>query len=191
MFGNNDTQGSSNPFSGSSSGASDPQTPNVDDLLPANFPDEEQQVEPVAPLVDPVAPTQDDNQADANATATSDQPVEPISQDTSTDQTAPVSETESQTSVATPVASASTDDLITIKQQALEQLSPLVGHLDQSPEDRFKTNMMLIQASDNSSLIKDAYEAAQQIPDEKVRAQALLDVVNEINYFNQLNSKQQ
>ena len=45
--------------------------------------------------------------------------------------------------------------------------------------------MMLIQASDNSSLIKDAYAAANEIPDEKVRAQALLDVVNEINYFTQ------
>jgi hypothetical protein len=43
----------------------------------------------------------------------------------------------------------------------------------------------MIQASDNESLIKTAYEAAQQITDEKVRAQALLDVVNEINYFTQ------
>jgi len=78
-----------------------------------------------------------------------------------------------------------TDDLLDIKQQALQQLSPLVDHLDQSPEDRFRTTMMMIQASDNSSLIKDAYEAAGQITDEKIRAQALLDIVNEINYFTQ------
>ena len=45
--------------------------------------------------------------------------------------------------------------------------------------------MMMIQASDNQDLLKDAYEAAQQIEDEKTRAQALLDVVNEINYFTQ------
>src|SRR5689334_5684162 len=32
-----------------------------------------------------------------------------------------------------------TDDLLEIKQQALQQLSPLVGHLDQSPEDKFRT----------------------------------------------------
>jgi hypothetical protein len=43
----------------------------------------------------------------------------------------------------------------------------------------------LIQASDNSALIKEAYQAANQIADEKARAQALLDVVNEINYFTQ------
>jgi len=78
-----------------------------------------------------------------------------------------------------------THDLIDIKQQALSQLSPLVGHLEQSPEDKFRTTMMMIQASDDQSLIQQAYDAAQQIPDEKVRAQALLDIVNEINYFTQ------
>ena len=45
--------------------------------------------------------------------------------------------------------------------------------------------MMLIQASDNADLVPEAYEAANQITDEKARAQALLDVVNEINYFTQ------
>ncbi len=78
-----------------------------------------------------------------------------------------------------------TDDLLTIKQQALHQLSPLVGHLNQTPEEKFRTLMMMIQASDDQSKLKEAYEIAQQIPDEKVRAQALLDVVNEINYFTQ------
>jgi hypothetical protein len=56
---------------------------------------------------------------------------------------------------------------------------------DQSPEEKFKTTMMLIQASDNAELIQDAYDAANKIQDEKVRARALLDVVNEINYFTQ------
>jgi hypothetical protein len=81
-------------------------------------------------------------------------------------------------------ASVSTgDDLISIKQEALHQLKPLVGHLDQTPEEKFRTTMMMIQASDDQSLIGEAYEAAKGISDEKVRAQALLDVVNEINYF--------
>jgi hypothetical protein len=81
------------------------------------------------------------------------------------------------------------DELIKLKQQALQDLAPLVDHLEQSNEEKFKTTMMLIQASDNSDLIPDAYEAANKIEDEKVRAQALLDVVNEINYFTQQNSK--
>ena len=86
-------------------------------------------------------------------------------------------------SVGAPVGDS--DDLLQIKQQALQQLSPLVGHLDQSPEDKFRTTMMMIQASDNQALIKEAYEAANAIQDEKARAQALLDIVNEINYFTQ------
>ncbi len=77
------------------------------------------------------------------------------------------------------------DDLLGIKQEALQALSPLVGHLDQAPEEKFRTTMMMIQASDDQTLLRQAYDAAKQIEDEKVRAQALLDVVNEINYFTQ------
>jgi hypothetical protein len=83
---------------------------------------------------------------------------------------------------STPIVS---DDLMDIKQKALSQLSPLVGHLDQTPEEKFRTTMMMIQASDNQDLVKDAYAAAQEITDEKAKAQALLDIVNEINYFTQ------
>ena len=83
------------------------------------------------------------------------------------------------------VSSPPADQLTGLKQQALHDLTPLVNHLDQTPEEKFKTTMMLIQASDNASLVKDAYAAAQQIKDDKARAQALIDVVNEINYFTQ------
>lgn len=75
--------------------------------------------------------------------------------------------------------------LLDIKQSALQQLTPLIGHLDQTPEEKFRTTMMMIQASDNQDLIKEAYAAAQAISDEKTKAQALLDIVNEINYFTQ------
>lgn len=77
------------------------------------------------------------------------------------------------------------NDLLDLKQNALQELSPLLGHLDQTPEEKFRTTMMMIQASDDQSLLQAAYEAAHQIDDEKIRAQALLDVVNEINYFTQ------
>jgi hypothetical protein len=82
-------------------------------------------------------------------------------------------------------ADADGHDLLAIKQEALQQLSPLVDHLDQSPEERFQTTMMMIQASDDQSLIQAAFAAAKQITDDKTRAQALLDVINEINYFTQ------
>ncbi|HEY5550235.1 MAG TPA: hypothetical protein VIK37_03520 [Candidatus Saccharimonadales bacterium] len=83
------------------------------------------------------------------------------------------------------------DELIDIKQQALHSLAPLVNQLEQTPEEKFKTTMMLIQASDNAALIKDAHDAANAITDEKNRAQALLDVVNEINYFTQHHNSEQ
>lgn len=77
------------------------------------------------------------------------------------------------------------NNLIDLKQKALSELNPLVEHLDQNNEEKFNTLMMMIQASDDQSLIQQAYEVAQKITDEKARAQALLDVVNEINYFTQ------
>ena len=74
-------------------------------------------------------------------------------------------------------------NLLDIKKQALQQLQPLVDRLDLNPEEKFNTTMMMIQASDDQSLINKAFDAAQQITDEKDKAQALLDIVNEINYF--------
>ncbi|HJP96837.1 MAG TPA: hypothetical protein VJ843_05720 [Candidatus Saccharimonadales bacterium] len=79
----------------------------------------------------------------------------------------------------------SADDLLRIKQEALSELAPMVDHLDQKPEEKFRTTMMMIQATDNDKLIPAAYAAAKEIADDKVRAQAYLDIVNEINYFTQ------
>ncbi len=126
---------------------------------------------------------------DDNSTQGSQTPAEVIAPDSAT-KTSPIPASSIHT--ATPQTSAATNsahDLIDIKQQALSQLSPLVGHLEQSPEDKFRTTMMMIQASDDQSLIQQAYDAAQQIQDEKIKAQALLDIVNEINYFTQHNSQ--
>lgn len=77
------------------------------------------------------------------------------------------------------------DGLLDIKKEALMELSPLVNQLDQSADEKFQTLMMMIQASDNKSLVPQAFEAAKTISDDKKRARALLDVVNEINYFTQ------
>lgn len=81
------------------------------------------------------------------------------------------------------------DGLLAIKQQALAQLSPLVDKLDQTPEEKFRLTMTMIQASDDHSLIKTAYDAAQKISDEKIRAESLLSIVNEVNYFSQKATK--
>lgn len=114
-----------------------------------------------------------------------------LSTPTTSDTSAPMSMEPSMPAEDTPTVptadtnSGNGDELLSLKQEALGQLAPLVDHLEQSPEEKFKTTMMMLQSTDNQALIKDAYAAAQAIPDEKARAQALLDVVNEINYFTQ------
>ena len=79
------------------------------------------------------------------------------------------------------------EHLAGMKQQALDHLEPLVGHLEQSPEESFKTTMMMIQANDNHTLLEKALQEAKLIEDDKARANAMLDIINEINYFSQVN----
>lgn len=104
--------------------------------------------------------------------------------------TTPVDETNQQPAeTPAPSSPAPVDnDLLSLKQQALSDLTPLVDQLEQTPEEKFRTTMMMLQSTDNQALIKEAYAAAQAIPGEKARAQALLDVINEINYFTQQKS---
>ena len=114
----------------------------------------------------------------------SDIPSSPVADDTGVLPTLPAAPNNdaTDTSVAQP---SDADDLLNIKQDALAKLAPLVEHLEQTPEEKFRTTMMLIQATDDETKIKDAYAAAQAITDKKAQAQAFLDVVNEINYFTQ------
>ncbi len=84
-----------------------------------------------------------------------------------------------------PASTPAPGSLEEMKHKALEQLSPLVNHLEQTPEEKYKTLMMMIQASDNQDLLGEAYENAQKITDDKAKAEALLNIVNEINYFTQ------
>lgn len=136
---------------------------------------------PAPDAVNPAMPT-DTAMFGAPLPAADDSTVTPASTDTN-DETA----AEPQDRHDAPAGAGDTNGLLDIKTQALQQLSPLVGHLDQSPEEKFRTTMMMIQASDDQSLVKTAYEAAQAISDEKTKAQALLDIVNEINYFTHQN----
>jgi hypothetical protein len=74
-------------------------------------------------------------------------------------------------------------DLETIKKDALSELRPLVDKLDVSPEEKFDTYLLLLRSTDDQALISPAYEAARAIADEARRAQALLDVIKEIDYL--------
>ncbi len=144
--------------------------------------------EPAATTDTTVTPTTTADTGTYNTTAVTPEPstetvaptaIEPtptMTPEPSTSDPAP-SETKESTS--------SDNDLMSIKKNALQDLTPLLSQLEQTPEEKFRTTMMLIQASDDQSLVQSAYDSAKDITDEKVRAQALLDIVNEINYFTQ------
>lgn len=89
------------------------------------------------------------------------------------------------TSTADDTTAPDPNHLAGLKQEALAHLEPLTEHLDGSPEEVFKTTMMMIQANDNHTLLEKALDAAKKIEDDKARAQAMLDIINEINYFAQ------
>jgi hypothetical protein len=85
--------------------------------------------------------------------------------------------------VAPPVMSAVGGDLETIKKDALSELRPLVDKLDVAPEEKFDTYLLLLRSTDDQALIGPAHEAARNIADEARRAQALLDIIKEIDYL--------
>lgn len=77
-------------------------------------------------------------------------------------------------------ATPSIDD---IKKDAISELRPLVDKLDLAPNEKFDTYLLLIRSTDDETLIAPAHEAAKNIPDETKRAQALLDIIKEIDYL--------
>lgn len=163
--------------------AAQPAAPSTDGIL--SHPASPQTVAPTAGSPAPVTNNNDyiltdltANQPAAPSPLTSVNPIDAaMSSEPDTDSTPSV--------VASPSAPPVDSGLLELKQAALHELSPLLDHLEQTAEERFRTMMMMIQASDDQSLLSEAYEAAQNIEDKKARAQALLDVVNEINYFTQ------
>jgi hypothetical protein len=86
-------------------------------------------------------------------------------------------------SVPTPSALPGNSDLESIKQNALTELRPLVDKLNVAPEEKFDTYLLLLRSTDDQALIAPAFEAARAIADEARRAQALLDIIKEIDYL--------
>lgn len=92
----------------------------------------------------------------------------------------PIEQTIEQT---VPVTSFAALDLDGIKSHALEDLRPLVDKLTVTNEEKFDIYLLLLRSSDDDTLIEPAYNAARAIEDETKRANALLDVIKEIDYF--------
>jgi hypothetical protein len=75
------------------------------------------------------------------------------------------------------------DDLTPIKNEAINELRPLVDKLNLQPEEKFDTYLLLLRSTDDRTLIAPAHAAAQSITDEARKAQALLDIIKEIDYL--------
>ena len=80
-------------------------------------------------------------------------------------------------------APAADSPLENIKKDALNELRPLVDKLNVAPEEKFDAYLLLLRSTDDTALIGPAHDAAKEIPDEARRAQALLDVIKEIDYL--------
>lgn len=126
------------------------------------------------------APSTDaDNSSTAPTSPTTALSPDPISSTTGPTPTpAPVSS--SFTLPSTPVVDSG---LEAIKNDALKELRPLVDKLNLSAEEKFDTYLLLIRSTDDTTLISPAFTAARGITDESEKAQALLDIVKEIDYL--------
>lgn len=98
-------------------------------------------------------------------------PIEPVVPDSST------------LPPAAPAVMSGDSNLDTIKKDALSELRPLVDKLNVAPEEKFDTYLLLLRSTDDKALIAPAHEAARNIADEARRAQALLDIIKEIDYL--------
>ena len=99
----------------------------------------------------------------------------------------PMLEPEPAAPIAEPTAlgslTAVPSELDDIKKDALEELRPLVSKLELPADEKFDTLLLIIRSTDDKTLVNATFEAAKAITDETKRAQALLDVIKEIDYF--------
>jgi hypothetical protein len=117
-------------------------------------------------------------------------PAEPAVAEPSVDMTAPAfpAATMSEptpdaelTSIGIGTADGALSNLNSLKQEALHELSPLIGHLDQTPDEKYATAKMVYEETKDQNILKDVYEAAKNLSDEKSKAEAIYDIVKKIN----------
>ena len=82
----------------------------------------------------------------------------------------------------TPVPSGH-EELEHIKKEALEELKPLVDKLNLPPEEKFDILLLIIRSTDDEELVGKAHDTATEIVDDQRKAQALLDIIKEVDYF--------
>lgn len=120
----------------------------------------------------PAAPVADDASA-----------AMPLGADSSAEPELPPMPTTPALGFDSPAPTAVSGELDGVKQDAINELRPLVDKLNLAPEEKFDTYLLLIRSTDDKALVAPAHEAAKQITDEARRAQALLDIIKEIDFL--------
>lgn len=138
--------------------------------------------EAVAPAAVP-APTEEPMKFEETPVAAPAGATNPAADAPSDGSNASTDEDRTPATPASPAPSAPSGDLEGIKKDALNELRPLIDKVDLPAEEKFDTYLMLIRSTDDSSLVAPAHAAAQAIADEKRRAEALLEIVKEIDYL--------
>lgn len=124
-----------------------------------------------------------------NNTNTVESAVEPTINETKpaleevTSQTEALADALSVTNEPLPEEGTLDVSLLDIKNEAIEELMPILDHLKTDPEEKFNAYLLLLRSTDNKDLIKPALSMAKQITDEEKRASALLDIIKEIDYL--------
>lgn len=75
-------------------------------------------------------------------------------------------------------------DVSKVKEAALKELFPLMNRVEVEPEKRFELFREMLETMRDKAVISPAYEAARQIRDDTVRANALLYLINTIEEMN-------
>lgn len=113
-------------------------------------------------------------------------PDAPAEAQVETEQPAPQTPETPMPAGPAPAAPKTVDPALdSIKQEALGELRPLVDKLNVSPEEKFDTYLLLLRSTDDKDLIAPAHQAAKDITDEARKAQALLDIIKEIDFLSQ------
>lgn len=84
---------------------------------------------------------------------------------------------------ATPEVVAPETGLDGVKIEAINELRPLMDKLVLPAEEKFDLYLLIIRSTDDKTLIAPAHEAAKLIADDTRRANALVDIIKEIDYL--------
>lgn len=133
-------------------------------------------------------PVSDDNDlAKVLSGAEGDAPAAPVVPETPAEEPTPTEvppvEPVAAVDSATPTVKPGHEELEGIKKEALEELKPLVDKLNLPPEEKFDILLLIIRSTDDEELVNKAHSTATEIADETRKAQALLDIIKEVDYF--------